>query len=121
MLSHSASAVHTAWSGRDGESLRIDLAWGLWGARFEAFWTWHSMRERRYVLESWDRETHPLWPPQFGNATWETGSGAKEHAEPRPPDGVRRTHAHEAALARALGVEIEPRPGRDTPVDFLLE
>jgi uncharacterized membrane protein (UPF0127 family) len=112
-------AYRLEWSRQ--ESLRIDLAWGLWGPRFEAFWMWHSAHERLPSLKVWDRETHPLWPPQFGEGKWETGSGAKEHAEPRPPEGVQRTQAHQAALARALGARFDPRPLRDTPTQFLLK
>jgi hypothetical protein len=111
-------AYRLEWSRR--ESLRIDLAWGLWGPRFEAFWTWHSAREQGRFLKDWDRETHPLWPAQFGGDTWETGSGAKVHADPRPPQGVQRAPAHQAALARALGIRLEPRPQRETPAHFLL-
>ena len=35
---------------------------------------WHSAREQARFLEDWDRETHPLWPSQFGGDAWETGS-----------------------------------------------
>jgi hypothetical protein len=112
-------AYRLGWSRR--EDLRIDLAWGLWGSRFEAFWMWHSARGQALFLEGWDRETHPLWPPQFGGDTWATGSGAKAHADPRPPEGVQRTPAHQAALARALGVRSEPRPQGDTLAPFLLK
>ena len=111
-------AYRLEWSRR--ESLRIDLAWGLWGPRFEAFWMWHSAREQGRFLEGWDRETHPLWPPQYGGNAWETGSGAKVHADPRPPLGVQRTAAHQAALARSLGVKPDLRPRPDTPSPFLL-
>lgn len=112
-------AYRLEWSRR--ESLRIDLAWGLWGPRFEAFWMWHSAHEQLCFLKDWDRETHPLWPPHFGGATWETGSGAKVHAEPCPPEGVQRTQAHQMALARALGAGVDLRPPRDTPGHFLLK
>ncbi len=112
-------AYRLDWSRR--ESLRIDLAWGLWGPRFEAFRMWHSAREQVRFLGDWDRETHPLWPSQFGGDAWETGSGAKAQADPRPPDGVQRTQAHQAALARALGVRFDPRPQRDTSPYFLLK
>jgi len=111
-------AYRLEWTRR--ESLRIDLAWGLWGPRFEAFWMWLSAREQGFLLEDWDRETHPLWPPDFGGATWETGSGAKKHVEPYPPEGVQRTQVHQAALVRALGVRVDPRPQRDTQAHFLL-
>jgi hypothetical protein len=112
-------AYRLGWSKRDG--LRIDLAWGLWGPRFESFWMWHSAPEQGAFPRDWDRETHPLWPPQFGGDGWETGSGAKEHAEPRPPQGVARAQVHQAALARALGVRLDARPRRDTLPQFLLK
>jgi uncharacterized membrane protein (UPF0127 family) len=112
-------AYHLEWTRL--ESLRIDLAWGLWGPRFEAFWMWHSAHDQLLSLKDWDRETHPLWPPHFGGATWETGSGAKEHAEPCPPKGVQRTQYHQVALARALGVGVDPRPRWNTPGYFLIK
>jgi len=112
-------AYRLEWSRREG--LRVDLAWGLWGPRFEAFWMWHAAREQERLVEDWDLETHPLWPPDFGGATWETGSGAKVHAEPYPPEGIQRTQTHQAALARALGVKPESRPPRDTPPHYLLK
>jgi len=112
-------AYRLEWSRR--ESLRIDLAWGLWGPRFEAFWMWHAARQQVGFPGDWDRETHPLWPSQFGSDAWETGSGAKVHAEPRPPEGVQRTQTHQAALARALGLRSVTRPGRDTLSHILLK
>jgi hypothetical protein len=112
-------AYRLLWPRR--ESLRIDLAWGLWGPRFEAFWMWHAAREQVRFLENWDLETHPLWPSCFGGDAWETGSGAKAQADPRPPQGVQRTQVHQAALARALGVRSDLRPQRDTSARFLLK
>ena len=112
-------AYRLGWSRQ--EPLRIDLAWGLWGARFEAFWMWHSAREQVHFQAVWDRETHPLWPPQFGGDAWETGSGANAHADPRPPQGVQRTQVHQAALARALDTRAAARPQHDTPGAFLLK
>jgi hypothetical protein len=112
-------AYRLEWSRR--ESLRIDLAWGLWGPRFEAFWMWHSAHERLHSLKDWDRETHPLWPPGFGGTAWETGSGAKPHAEPSPPEGIQRNPVHQAALARALNAGVGSRPRQDTPACFLLK
>lgn len=81
--------------------LQYDLAWGLWGPRFEAFWGWHkaSLEER---LLDWDTCAHPLWPPEYGGETWETGSGSLKHAEPRPPHGVAHTEPQLEALRRAL-------------------
>jgi len=78
------------------EPLRIDLVWGLWGPRFEALWAWHkALDEKR--LPAWDSNRHPLWPQEFGGSTWETGSGALDCTEPRPPHGVARTEQHEIA------------------------
>ncbi|HMN00736.1 MAG TPA: hypothetical protein PKC99_17155 [Anaerolineales bacterium] len=81
--------------------LQTDLAWGLWGPRFEALWGWHkAFQEKR--LPDWDSCTHPLWPPEFGGETWESGSGSLKHAEPRPPCGIQRSDQHLEALRRAL-------------------
>lgn len=81
--------------------LQTDLAWGLWGPRFESFWQWHkaSLENR---LPDWDSCSNPLWPPEFGGETWETGSGSLQHAEPRPPHGIVRGEQHEAAMRRVL-------------------
>jgi hypothetical protein len=83
------------------ESLLIDLAWGLWGPRFEAFWQWHKAVQEN-CLPEWDPYAYPLWPPEFGGQTWETGSGALKYAEPRPPHGIAHNEQHLAALRRAL-------------------
>ena len=81
--------------------LQTDLAWGLWGPRFEAFWGWHkAFQEKR--LPDWDSCNYPLWPPEFGGDTWENGSGSLKHAEPRPPRGIVRSEAHMQALRRVL-------------------
>ena len=112
-------AYRMDWSQR--ESLHIDLAWGLWGPRFEAFWMWHVRREQGRLPGDWDRETHPLWPPAYGGESWETGSGAKAHAEPRPPQGIRPTRAQREAVARGLGVKTPARPSQETPAQFLLK
>jgi hypothetical protein len=83
------------------EDLQFDLVWGLWGPRFEAFWAWHkAYQENR--LPDWDSCAHPLWPPELGGETWESGSGSLKYAEPRPPHGVQRSEQHLAALRRAL-------------------
>ncbi len=81
--------------------LQTDLAWGLWGPRFEALWQWHNAAlEGR--LPDWDSCAYPLWPPEFGGETWESGSGSLKYAEPRPPHGVQRSAQHLDALRRAL-------------------
>jgi hypothetical protein len=104
---------------RERERLRLDLAQGLWGQRFEAFWAWHLAAGREKLLEEWNRETHPLWPQSFGGDTWETGSGAFEHADPRPPAGVCHTSSHQAILSRILngrgGTKVKRGRGKFTP------
>jgi len=81
--------------------LQTDLAWGLWGPRFEALWQWHkAFQEKR--LPDWDSCTHPLWPPEYGGETWESGSGSLKDVEPRPPYGIQRGEQHLAALRRTL-------------------
>ena len=84
--------------------LRIDLAWGLWGPRFEALWQWHKalLLDR---LPDWDKLAYPLWPREFGGPGWETGSGALDHATPRPPNGVARNEEHDRIFWRALSVK----------------
>ena len=81
--------------------LQHDLAWGLWGARFEALWQWHTSFQAKH-LPDWDTCAHPLWPPEFGGDTWESGSGALKDAEPHPPHGIVRNEVQLQALRRAL-------------------
>lgn len=103
------------------ESLQIDLVWGLWEPRFEALWKWHKALTGRR-LPDWDKHTHPLWPAEYGGASWETGSGALAFAEPRPPHGVTRTEQHETALRRALySKPIRRRQPGDAPLQRLLD
>ena len=83
------------------EPLQLDLVWGLWGPRFEAFWQWHRAMKNNH-LPKWDPYAFPLWPPEFGGATWESGSSALSHAEPRPPHAITRNEQHMTALRRAL-------------------
>jgi hypothetical protein len=103
------------------EALRIDLVWGLWGPRFEALWAWHkALTEER--LPTWDTNSHPLWPREFGGSTWETGSGALDCAEPRPPHGVARREQHETALRRALySKPFRRRQPGEAPLQRLLD
>ncbi len=84
--------------------LRIDLVWGLWGPRFEALWQWHKALVCNQ-LPAWDKAAYPLWPKEYGGASWETGSGALDHATPRMPNGVARTPEHDAIFWRALSVK----------------
>jgi len=101
------------------EDLRLDLAQGLWGQRFDAFWSWHQAARWGQFPDGWNRETHPLWPQQFGGDTWETGSGAFEHADPRPPVGVCQTRSHQEVLNRILssrgGTKGKRGRGKFTP------
>ena len=84
--------------------LRIDLAWGLWGPRFEALWQWHQALGQN-LLPEWDKLSFPLWPKEYGGTSWETGSGALEYATPRPPNGVARSTRHDEIFWRALSVK----------------
>jgi len=103
------------------ETLRIELVWGLWGPRFEALWNWHkALSEAR--LPTWDTNSHPLWPREYGSSTWETGSGALDCAEPRPPHGVARAEQHETALRRALySKPFRRRQPGEAPLQRLLD
>ncbi|MFZ5904474.1 MAG: hypothetical protein ACOYZ8_13090 [Chloroflexota bacterium] len=103
------------------EDLQFDLVWGLWGPRFEALWQWHSaVQEDR--MPAWDQYSHPLWPPEFGGESWETGSGALKHAEPRPPHGIAHTEQHLQALRRALfSKRFRGRQPGETHLQRLLE
>jgi hypothetical protein len=102
------------------ELLQIDLAWGLWGPRFEALWQWHKASDGNYLPE-WDVYKCPLWPQEFGGEAWETGSGALKYAEPRPPHGIERSEQHETALRRALYSKyFRGRQPGDAPLQKLL-
>lgn len=103
------------------EDLQFDLAWGLWGPRFEAFWQWHkAVQENR--LPDWDLYTHPLWPQEFGGDIWETGSGSLKHAGPRPPHGVVRSEQHEEVLRHALySKRFRGRQPGEAPLQKLLD
>ena len=103
------------------EALQLDLVWGLWGPRFEAFWQWHRAMKNNH-LPKWDQYAFPLWPPEFGGATWESGSGALKHAEPRPPHEVTRNEQHMTALRRALfSKRFRGRQPGETPLQKLLD
>ena len=100
-------AARLKWNRQEG--IRIDLVWGLWGPRFEAFWGWHTAALKNNLPEDWDKLDYPLWPAQFGGQTWECGSGAEAHADPRPPQGIQLSGMHQDALARGLGVGTQGR------------
>jgi len=103
------------------ESLQLDLVWGLWGPRFEAFWRWHrGMKNNR--LPKWDQYSNPLWPNEFGGDIWETGSGALKDAEPRPPHNITRNEQHMQALRRALfSKRFRGRQPGEAPLQKLLD
>jgi len=103
------------------EALQLDLVWGLWGPRFEAFWQWHRAMKNNH-LPKWDQYAFPLWPPEFGGTTWESGSGALKHAEPRPPHDITRNEQHMTALRRALfSKRFRGRQPGETPLQKLLD
>ena len=83
------------------EAMQIDLVWGLWAARFEAFWRWHRAWKNNH-LPVWDMAAYPLWPLEYGGETWESGSGALQDARPRPPAHVTRSMDHMQALQSSL-------------------
>jgi len=107
------------WNHR--HDLKLDLCWGLWAARFEALWKWH-MAVEDHSLSDWNKAEYPLWPSQYGGHTWALGSGAWEHADPYPPDGIVRNRIHQTALARGLGPRWRRRRGyfEDTPIADLV-
>jgi hypothetical protein len=103
------------------ESMQMDMAWGLWGPRFEAFWQWHKAMEAN-CLPDWDSYAYPLWPKEFGGETWESGSGALKHAEPRPPHDIVRSEQHMTVLRRALfSKSFRGRQPGEAPLQKLLD
>ncbi len=70
--------------------LRTGLAKLLWRERFAAFQRWHENFVSQTLPEDWDPLNNPLWPPEYGGETWETGSGTAEHAIPLPPPETRQ-------------------------------
>lgn len=90
-----------------GAEARRDLAWALWGARFEALERWYLAVQKRdgYSLpKDWLKESHPLWPREFGGRDWATGSGAAEHCSPREPWKVKRNAKQQKILA-SIGIK----------------
>lgn len=83
-------------------NLRLDMAWGLWGPRFEALWRWHQAVTHDQLPQSWNVIAYPLWPRQYGGRTWASGSGERRYADLRMPKNLRRTEIHREALSRAL-------------------
>ncbi len=104
------------------ETLQLDLVWGLWGPRFDAFWRWHRATKNQHLPTDWDTYAFPLWPPEYGGEQWETGSGALEFAEPRPPHQVQRCNEHMQALRCALyRKKFRGRQPGETPLQQLLD
>ena len=104
------------------ESMQIDLVWGLWGPRFEAFWRWHRAMKNHHLPKDWDPCAFPLWPKEFGGDAWETGSSALSHAEPRPPHNIIRSEQHMEALRRALySKRFRGRQPGEAPLQRLLD
>lgn len=104
------------------ESLQLDLVWGLWGPRFEAFWQWHRAMRNNRLPKDWDMYAHPLWPREYGGEQWESGSGALKFAETRPPHQVNRSEQHMQALRRALySKKFRGRQPGETPLQKLLD
>ena len=103
------------------ESMQIDLAWGLWGPRFEAFWQWHRAFQAN-CLPEWDQYAYPLWPKEFGGETWESGSSALIHAEPHPPHGIAHSEQHMTAMRRTLfSKSFRGRQPGEAPLQKLLD
>lgn len=104
------------------ESMQIDMVWGLWGPRFEAFWQWHRAMKNQRLPKDWDPCAFPLWPKEFGGDQWETGSGALKYAEPRPPHNITRNEQHMTALRRALYSKyFRGRQPGEAPLQKLLD
>ena len=73
--------------------------------------------EGAYLLPmSWDKETYPLWPREFGGESWQTGSGALWCAEPRSYEKVRRTKAQANRLKEILSIFEQEARVADPPL-----
>lgn len=97
------------------ESVRLSLVCGVWGKRFEAFRRWHTAASWHLLPVTWNKEQDPLWPAEYGGATWETGSGALPVADPRPPDEIANDATDLARMKTCLG---SPRPRRLPATSF---
>jgi hypothetical protein len=90
------------------EGVRRNLAWSLWGARFEALERWYLAIQDLggYGFpKDWSKEEHPLWPKEFGGRDWSSGSGEAKHCAAREPKNVRRTPKQQKVLS-TLGINI---------------
>jgi hypothetical protein len=83
----------------------LELAQGLWGARFEALQRWHVSAADDNLPKNWNRAAYPLWPSEFGGSNWRTGSGALEYSEPQMYYGVSRSSSDRERLRKYLGRE----------------
>ena len=91
------------------DEIRYDLAWGLWGGRFEALHRWYIAVQENRLPKNWNKADYPLWPKEFGGPTWGEGSGSFTCCEPRPARGIKRRQSHYAALNRAMGMATKRR------------
>lgn len=97
--------------------VQIDLAYGVWGVRFEAFERWRKDWISDRLPNDWDKRAYPLWPASFGGQEWETGSGGLDFVVPQPPTHVLRKPEHILQLAKWLRVpKKRVRSGAEDPV-----
>ncbi len=84
-------------------NIRQELGSSFWGARFQALQRWYGalLGTDGQLPHDWSTATHPLWPEAYGGDTWETGSGALKHVEPRWPINVERTQEQTNFLRHA--------------------
>jgi hypothetical protein len=83
----------------------MDLAWGLWAARFEALHRWYLAYQHHWLPDRWSKHEYPLWPYEYGGDTWAEGSGSFIFSDPQPPhEKIKRKREHYAALNHAMGV-----------------
>jgi hypothetical protein len=90
------------------QDVRRNLAWSLWGARFEALERWYLAIQNLagYAFpKDWSKEDHPLWPKEFGGRDWASGSGEAKYCAAREPKNVRRTPKQQKMLS-TLGMDI---------------
>ncbi len=98
---------------RANPELRISLAKILWRDRFVAFQRWHDGFVNQTLPADWEPLDHPLWPAEYGGKTWETGSGAAEHANPLPPpDGRLMILSWRVGQLFPIGQGRKPRRNR---------
>jgi hypothetical protein len=91
------------------EHVRRDLAWALWGARFDALERWYMAARNLNgcrLPKDWSRESYPLWPKEFGGTDWASGSGATKHCVLRDPKNVRRTPKQQKTLTKILRLGV---------------